>query len=136
MFEGGDFRIELVRNSDDPQVNSPEFQKEISQFGASLRSANIRYGQSAMAFDSVDAHGFPLPEFILAIKTLASSPAVTVLGGALATWLGARYGRKVRLKIADIEAEARTPKEIDELLAKAAKFQQENGDSHGDKREP
>ena len=126
MFEGGDFRIELVRTPDDPQVNSPEFQKEISQFGASLRSANIRYGQSGMAFDAVDAHGFSLPEFVLAIRTLASSPAVAAIGGALGAWLAARYGRKVRLKIGDIEAEARTQKEIDELLKKAIEFQQRN----------
>lgn len=129
MFEGGDFSLELIKSPDDPaRDNDPGFRAELSTFSNALRNANIQFSQLEMMFKSVGAEGFPLPELILAAKALASSPAVTVLGGVLATWLGARYGRKVRLKIGDIEAEARTQKKLDELLEKAARFLRDDND--------
>ena len=50
----------------------------------------------------------------------------TPLGTALGAWLHARYGRKVRLKIGDIEAEAQTLKEVEKLIARAQEIQQRN----------
>jgi len=38
----------------------------------------------------------------------------------------ARYGRKVRLKIGEIEAEAQTREEVEKLLARAQEIQQRN----------
>jgi hypothetical protein len=72
--------------------------------------------------DAVDAHGFPLPEFIVAMKTLGP-PVITALAGYAAAWVQARNGRKVRIRIGEIEAEARTVAEIEKLLKKAAEFQ-------------
>ena len=42
-FEAGEFSIELVQAADDPPENDPEFQKELSQFGTSLRNAGVPY---------------------------------------------------------------------------------------------
>jgi hypothetical protein len=47
-----------------------------------------------------------------------------VLGTVVGAWLHARYGRKVRLKIGDVEAEAQTIEEVQELLRRAEEFQQ------------
>lgn len=124
-IEAGEFSIDLVRTADDPPENDPEFQKELSQFGASLRDAGVPYSQTAIAFDSVDAHGYPLPEFIIAIKVLGP-PAIAALATAAGAWVQARYGRKVRLKIGDLEAEARTAEEVASLLQIAKQFQEEN----------
>ncbi len=121
-FEAGKFSIELVRADDDPPENDPDFQKELSRFGASLREANILYSQTAIAFDAVDGSGHPLPEFILAIRELGP-PIIKPLCVLLGMWIQGRFGRKARLKIGDIEAEARTPSEVEELLKTAAKFQ-------------
>ncbi len=48
------------------------------------------------------------------------------LGTALGAWLHARYGRKVRLKIGEIEAKAQTPEEVEKLIAQAHEIQQRN----------
>lgn len=45
---------------------------------------------------------------------------------ALGVWLQARYGRRVRLKVGDIEAEARTKEEVEQLIARAQKIQRNN----------
>jgi hypothetical protein len=121
-FEAGKFSMELARANDDPPENDPVFQKELSTFGASLRAAGVPYSQTAIAFDAVDGGGYPQPEFILAI-TLLATPAITALAKAAAAWVQARNGRKMRLKIGDIEAEGRSIKEIEELLKKATEFQ-------------
>jgi hypothetical protein len=42
---------------------------------------------------------------------------------ALGAWLKGRYGRKARVKIGDVEAEAQTIKEVGALLAKIQEFQ-------------
>jgi hypothetical protein len=120
-FEAGEFSIELERAADDPPENDPTFQNELSTFGAALSAASVPYSQTAIAFDSVDAHGYPLPEFIVALKVLGP-PAIAALAAAAGAWVQARYGRKVRLKIGEIEAEARTVAEVEELLKRAAKF--------------
>ena len=50
-------------------------------------------------------------------------PVVTAAAGA---WLHAKYGRKVRLKIGDIEAEAQSVEEVEKLIARAQEIQQAN----------
>jgi hypothetical protein len=45
---------------------------------------------------------------------------------AVAAWLHGRSGRKVRLKVGEIEAEAQTVKKVKKLLKQAEKLQQRN----------
>src|SRR5665213_117590 len=85
-FEAGEFSIELERAADDPPVNEPEFQKGLSAFGASLRAAGVPFSQTAIAMDAVDAHGYPLPEFIVAIQTLGP-PTIAALATAAGAWV-------------------------------------------------
>lgn len=49
-----------------------------------------------------------------------------ILGTAIGAWLHARYGRKVRLKVGDVEAEAETVGEVEKHLAKAQEIHQRN----------
>ena len=111
--------IDLQRAHDDASVNDPKFQEELREFSQSLLTAGVTFSQRAMAFDSVDALGFPLAEFVIKTISPAVIPAAAVVCGA---WVQARYGRKVRLKIGDIEAEGRTTAEIEDLLRQAANF--------------
>ena len=106
-------RIVLTRASDDPKVNERSFQEELGSFGA----ARVKYTARGMAFDSVDALGYQLPEFYVFLGS--SMTAVAALCGA---WIQARYGRKVRIKIGDVEAEGRNVEEIERLLQRAADF--------------
>lgn len=48
------------------------------------------------------------------------------MGTCLGAWLHARYGRRVRVKVGDLEAEAQTPEEVEKLLSKAQEIQQRN----------
>ena len=85
------------------------------EFSNSLRESGVSFSQQARAFDAVDATGYSLAEF--AVKTLGPAivSAVAALCGA---WAKARNGRKVRIKIGDVEAEGRTVEEIEARLCK------------------
>jgi hypothetical protein len=54
-----------------------------------------------------------------------AATAGPALGTLIGAWLHARYGRKVRLKIGDIEAEAQSVEEVEKLLQQAEQFQQQ-----------
>jgi hypothetical protein len=112
-------RIVLVRAPDDPRVSERKFQEELREFSESLRAAGVSFSQRAMAFDSVDAAGYPLPEFLVTL----GPPAIAALAAIAGAWVQARYVRKMRLKVGDVEAEGRTEEEIKRLLEHAAKFQ-------------
>ncbi|SAL85764.1 hypothetical protein AWB68_07796 [Caballeronia choica] len=73
-----------------------------------------------MAFDSATVTGYPLAEFI--IKELGPN-LITALAAAAGVWISGRSGRKVRLKVGDIEAEARTIEEVEQLLKRAQAVQ-------------
>jgi hypothetical protein len=121
-FAEGEFLMDLVRTDDDPGEGDPAFQEELRRFCADLHAAGIPYGQRAIAMDAVDALGFPLPQFVVAMKALGP-PVISGLAGYAAAWVQARNGRKVRIRIGEIEAEARSISEIETLLKKAAEFQ-------------
>jgi hypothetical protein len=113
-METGELEIELARGTDDPQESDPAYQAELQKFKAPLNEAGIRYKQSAIALDSVDAHGHPLGEFALEfVKGIAP-----VVSAVLVAWITAKYGRKVRVKFLEIEVEARSVNEVERLINK------------------
>jgi hypothetical protein len=70
-----------------------------------------------MAFDSaLPPDPSTLTDFLVTLTPLVI-PVLTAGAGA---WAQAHFGRKVRLKVGDIEAEASTTEEIERLLARAA----------------
>jgi hypothetical protein len=116
--------LRLIRAPDDLPLVNREYQKELADFAKSLRAAGIESSSGAFAFDTVDGGGGLSGEFILMATAIA--PFVTCGAGVLGAWLHARYGRKVRLKIGEIEAEAQTVAEVERLLKHAEEFQQHN----------
>jgi hypothetical protein len=122
--------ISLKRAPDEARVNDPKFQEELTKFSKSLRAAGISYSQRGMAFDAVDAVGYALPEFVVALKAIG--PTLGTLGVIFVAYLQGRYGRKIRLKIGEIEVEARTVEEVENLLEKIKQFQQEYPSSADD----
>ena len=48
--------------------------------------------------------------------------AIGIVTAAVTGWFAGRAGRKARLKFGDVEAEARTPEEVEQLLRSAATF--------------
>jgi hypothetical protein len=117
-----EIEIRLKRAPDDPAERDPIFQEELRTFSSALRSAGTSYSKRAMTFDSAAAIGYPLAEFI--IRDLG--PAIIgVVGTAVGAWISTRNGRKVRLKIGDLEVEARTVDEVDQLLQRACSLRAE-----------
>jgi hypothetical protein len=119
--EGQNMQIEfvLMRSRDDPPENDPKIQEELTKFSQTLRSAGVTFSQRGMAFDSVDALGYPIGEFIVT-ATQAIGPT---LGVVFVAWIQGRSGRKTRLKFGDVEAEAQTEEEVRKLLDHMAEFQ-------------
>ena len=64
-----------------------------------------------------------LPTDLATLLAVAATIGPT-LGAALGAWLHARYSRRVRLKIGEIEAEAQTPEEVEILIAYAREVQE------------
>ncbi|WP_186041511.1 hypothetical protein [Burkholderia gladioli] len=121
--------LRLMRASDDPALQDPAFQAELRTFSGSLRVADVRFSQRAMTFDAVDATGYALAEYV--IKELGPA-AIGVIGAAVGAWITGRSGRKVRIKVGDIEVEARTKEEATLLLQQAVETQaQRDGKSGG-----
>ena len=114
--EEREVEIRLKRAADDPEVRDEVFQQELRDFARGLRLAGLRYSQRAMAFDSAAMLGYPLAEFV--VKELGP-PAIAALATLVGTWIGGRNGRKVRLKVGDVEVEARTIEEVRSLLEQA-----------------
>jgi len=113
-------RITLRRAPDDPPEPDPKFQEELREFCKSLHAAGVTFAQRGMAFDAADAVGFTVGQFLITLGPAVIAAVAAVCGG----WVQARYGRKVRLKIADVEAEGRTVEEIGSLLKRAADFRE------------
>lgn len=74
--------------------------------------------------DDAGASGWGTGDFTLIVT--AGPPLITGAAAIIGGWLQARYGRKVKFKIGDVEAEARTLEEVENLLAKAQEMQQRN----------
>jgi AraC-like DNA-binding protein len=124
QLESDEFTIELIRTRDESGEFTPEFQQELRSLAESLRGAGVSFYQPVKVNDSVDAQGGPLPEFVAAIRQF-SPPIITAVATYLAAWVHARLGRKVRIRIGEIEAEGRTPEELKALLRMVAEFQDE-----------
>jgi hypothetical protein len=73
--------------------------------------------------DDVDS-ALQVSQIAYELQTLvnAVTPALCTAVGA---WLGSRNGRKVRIKVGDIEAEAQTREDVEKLLERARGIQQE-----------
>jgi hypothetical protein len=116
-MERQEIRLILIPAPHDPPSSSPEYEKELVGLVQSLQAQGAEVS-SQIAWSEA-AEGAALTVKLAAV----AGPA---LGGILGAWLHAKYGRKVRLKIGDIEAEAQTEEQVQKLLKQAEEFQQRN----------
>ena len=110
--------IEFSPTLDAGKVQSPEFQSELRDLVGSLKAQGIDVSPEEEFWNSADSGSFLTGVMSFAN---ASSSLVSVVIGA---WLHARYGRKIRVKVGEIEVEAQTIKDVETLLAEAKKIQQ------------
>jgi len=116
--------IRLQRSIDDPPENAPEYQAELQEINTAFHAEGIAFNQTAIAFDSADALGYPLGEFLITL----TQGALPVVSGVVGAWIQARYGRKVRIKSGEIEVEAATVEEVEKLL-ETIKTLEDKGDA-------
>lgn len=124
----GEVVLCLERGPEDLPVRDRAFQDELNAFSATLRASGAKVSQLGFAMDAVDGGGYPLPEFVIDLLKVGVAPVAALCG----VWLQAKFGRKVRLKIGDVEAEGRSTKEIEELLESAKAFQLEVRNNGGE----
>ncbi len=105
--------LTLVPAIDDPPYRSAEYQRELSEVHQGLRGIDARLSVLMEFQDAVDASSFLKGGFTIA-KT-ALTKAIPIITARFA----GRAGRKVRLKVGDVEAEAHSVAEIKELLKEA-----------------
>ncbi|MBI2715771.1 MAG: hypothetical protein HYX37_15170 [Rhizobiales bacterium] len=97
-------KISLVRSSDDPPLFAAESQAELRSVRSAFRDKGIEAAAPFMTMDAVDASGGYIGEFIIPLAQIVGP----VIAGIVGAWLQARSGRKVRVKVKDIEIEATT----------------------------
>ena len=107
----GKVRFYLHHAPDEPPTFSTEGQQALWPVMSALRNNNIDAVTPVMTLDSVEAHGGYTGEIAVLIQAVGP-----VLTGILGAWLQSKAGRKVRLKVEDIEVEARTVEEVAQLL--------------------
>ncbi|MNO80495.1 hypothetical protein D3C76_717040 [compost metagenome] len=108
-------QLTLNRAPDDAYYFYPEFQAELRQFISLLEKEGVEVSYGEAMFDSATTVGGIVGEFVIPLAGIAG----TVIGAALVAWINGRAGRKVRMKVGDIELEASSPAEIDHLVAQA-----------------
>ena len=116
-------RLTLMPSSDDPDVLGSAYQEELQAFGQQLGELSTIVSRRMYFQDGAEALVRQLGEYALTMAP-GAFPAFTGLIGA---WLQARFGRKVRLKVGDVEAEASTVADVEELLERAKAFRQDSG---------
>jgi hypothetical protein len=110
-------RITLILTAapNDPIVRDPEYQRGLAAVSGALRDAGILYSQRSMTFDAVGAEGYAIGQYVISVAQIAGP----VVGVAVGAWIQGRAGRKVRLKIGEIELEAYSQEDMDLLVDKA-----------------
>ena len=126
--DGSTLDLTLLPAPDEGPMSGREVQNAIAGVSRELHRTGVRYSQRGMAFDSADAVGFALPEYVIPLIQAVGPTFVAIL----VAWLQNRAGRKVRLKVGDVEAEARTAQEVERLLTKAMEMQRAKDEPKGD----
>ena len=122
---GDRIRLVLVPALEDPPVHDPEYQSELRQVDHSFSAAGVKVFQVRDLAKAVGDGETLFGEFIVTL----GPPVIAALAAVAGAWVQARYGRKVRVKIGEVEAEARSTAEIETLLKRALEFRQGQRDT-------
>lgn len=98
----GEGAIKLVRAPSDPALYSPEYQADFRSVLEELGKAGLKADASFMTMDSPGAGGGYTGEIIIPLLQFGSP----FIGGIIGAWLQGKYGRKIRVKVGDVEVEA------------------------------
>jgi hypothetical protein len=116
----GTLRLDLIPPVEElPPPGNSDYQRELSHFANTLTSAGLEVFPKSEMFIP-----FPHGEILLGMFSIepATVTAATAapLCEAIVNWLQTKDGRKVKLKIGDIEAEAQTMEQVEQFIARNA----------------
>lgn len=113
-----DAELTFVPANNDPFWNSPAYQDGLLGVQRDLERLDPGTRSLALLMESAESSAL-----LHGIFTVTVDKVLPLAGTAVASWLAGRQGRKVRLKVGDIEAEAGSVEEIDQLLVSAQALQ-------------
>jgi len=116
-----DLQITALPAPDELCQFTPEYQQGLRAFERVFNDQGIAI-HAEQALVKFAGGPFLSGDFVLKLAATVGP----VVGTAAGAWLHARYGRKVRLKIGEVEAEAQTVEEVKQLIARAVEFQQQS----------
>jgi hypothetical protein len=114
--------ISLIPEEEALAAGSPS-QTETADAPHTARSVRDRLGQVRNPRVHIDYDVGAAAQQVVTITI----PAATALVGA---WLQARFGRKVRIKVGDVEVEAATLQEVEHLLEQAKAYRAPAAEDH------
>ncbi len=121
MSSPDEIKFILKRSPEDEPQFSREYQDEMGKVFTAFRNDGVKVQARAFAMDAIDAVGGATGEFLAFAKVLGPA-SIAALGG----WLAGRNGRKVRIKVGEIEAEANSVEQLDHVLERVAKIKRDN----------
>ena len=102
--------VHLDSAPDDPPPSNREYQRELGTLLHSLRANGIGVSARYDALDAENGGSALSGTFVITLPSIGP-----VFGAVIGAWLDSRYGRKAKLRIGDIEAEAQTAAEFIEI---------------------
>jgi hypothetical protein len=118
--------ISLIRAADDSSLRAPAYQAELRTFEQSLTSEGVIVEEYSLhlreGWSLEPGTTTYLGDFTVRVLGKVGPPIIAAIAG----WLHGRSGRKVHLKVGDIEVDAPTIKEVETLLARAYEIQGRN----------
>jgi hypothetical protein len=104
-------------------ADAPEFSDKHQQGVKSVSDALEREGVYVTAYFDMKASA-GMSAGLSGLLGIVLPAAMPVVGTIVGAWLTTRNGRKVRVKVGDIEVEAGTPEEVERLLEQALKIKE------------
>lgn len=105
-----ELQISMIPSPEDAPWRSADYQSELLSLGQTLRADGVE----------IQSIGCPSGEW----RVELGSALVSNLGSSVGSWLQARRGRTIRLKMGEIEADIRTVEELTRVIKIARCYQE------------
>jgi hypothetical protein len=106
--------LTLLPAPDDPERVCYEIASKLLKIQDNLRKRGVNV-TSIIARPTGDTN---MGQFVITL----GPPAITAIAAVAGAWVQTRFGRRMRFKFDDVEAEVRTVQEIDGLLKRLTAF--------------
>ena len=120
LMNASEMMVELQLGPGDDHRDEPSSQAAFERAYNNLKSS-IQVSPRVLVRKAAGASSSLVGEFLVPLAQ-AFGPT---LGVVLVAWLQGRAGRKVRIKVGDVEAEARTAEEVERLMLRAQEFKEQ-----------